>query len=250
MTDVRVHGAAEALSRSRTRRAASSTHAGPGTPLRSRPRSSWSGHSRDPGWSQPAHGGDGASGGTSAGPGAEPDEAGEKRRVGRRAAFRRKLAASWHQDLGRDREPAGLHRGGQRGRAGESPTGQVLLDGGAAGDPRASRAGLDDHLPAVGELGPGDLRQVPGTEQHAGRTSTEMAIAPVREEDIIGHDDQYPVPATAAADDRAHRRSGAAVIKRVAAAGADLMSCGRDGSPVCPGPRWPAGSIPTSWSRC
>jgi len=65
----------------------------------------------------------------------------------------------------------------------------LLLDRDAAGDPRISRAGLDHHPPAIGELGTDDLSQVPGTEQHAGGTSTEIAVAPFREEDIIGHDE-------------------------------------------------------------
>jgi hypothetical protein len=67
----------------------------------------------------------------------------------------------------------------------------VPLNCHAAGDPRVSRAGLDHHSPAIGELGAGDLGQVPGTEQHSGRASAEMAIAPFGEENVIGHDDQY-----------------------------------------------------------
>jgi len=35
---------------------------------------------------------------------------------------------------------------------------------------------------------------VPGTEQHAGGTSTEIAVAPFGQELIIGHADQYPFP--------------------------------------------------------
>jgi hypothetical protein len=59
------------VSRSRTRRAASSTHSGPPTRLRSCPCSSRSGHSRRPGWSHPVHGGEGIRLGTAAGTGAE-----------------------------------------------------------------------------------------------------------------------------------------------------------------------------------
>ena len=68
----------------------------------------------------------------------------------------------------------------------------MLLDGDAAGDPGVSRAGLDHYLPAIGELGPGDRGQVPGTEQHAGGTSAEIAVAPFGQELTIGHADQYP----------------------------------------------------------
>src|ERR1700678_2736888 len=122
------------------------------------------------------------------------DEAGEERRVGRRSALRRQLPATWHQDLGRDREPGDLHRGGQGGRAGEPRPSQVPLDGDATGDPRVSRAGLDHYLPAIGELSPGDLGQVPSPEQHAGGTGTEIAVAPFGQELIIGHTGQYLVP--------------------------------------------------------
>ena len=59
------------VSRSLTRRAASSTHSGPATRLRSCPCSSRSGHSPRPGWSHPVHGGEGTRSGTAAGAGAE-----------------------------------------------------------------------------------------------------------------------------------------------------------------------------------
>jgi len=60
------------VSRSLTRRAASSTHSGPPTRLRSCPCSSKSGHSPRPGWSHPVHGGEGTRSRTAAGAGAEP----------------------------------------------------------------------------------------------------------------------------------------------------------------------------------
>lgn len=122
------------------------------------------------------------------------DEAGEKRREGRGAPFRRQLAAARHQDFSRDCEAAGLHGCSERLRAGEPHAGQVLLDRDATGDPRTGRAGLDHHPPAVGELGANDLGKVPGAEQHAHRTSTQIAVAPISKELITGHDDQYPVP--------------------------------------------------------
>ena len=81
----------------------------------------------------------------------------------------------------------------------------MLLDGDAAGDPGVSRAGLDHYLPAIGELGPGDLGQVPSTEQHAGRTSTEIAVAPFGQELIIGHAGQYAVPVLWLPGDQCHR---------------------------------------------
>ena len=59
------------VSRSLTRRAASSTHSGLATMLRSCPCSSRSGHSRRPGWSHPVQGGEGIRLGTAAGAGAE-----------------------------------------------------------------------------------------------------------------------------------------------------------------------------------
>ncbi len=59
------------VSRSRTRRAASSTHSGTETWLRSCPCSSRSPHSRCPAWSHPAHGGEGFRLATSVGGGAE-----------------------------------------------------------------------------------------------------------------------------------------------------------------------------------
>ena len=59
------------VSRSLTRPAASSTHSGPATMLRSWPCSSRSGHSRRPGWSHPVQGGEGIRLGTAAGAGAE-----------------------------------------------------------------------------------------------------------------------------------------------------------------------------------
>jgi hypothetical protein len=111
-----------------------------------------------------------------------------------RAALCGKLAAAGYERLGGDREPAGLHGNYQRLGAGETGPGQVLLDRGAAGDPRIGRTGLDYHPPAVRELGGNDLRQVPGAEQHAGGTGPEMAVAPVNEEGIIQHGDQYPRP--------------------------------------------------------
>ena len=58
------------VSRSLTRPAASSTHSGPPTRLRSCPCSSRSGHSRRPGWSHPAHAGEGVRLGTAAATGA------------------------------------------------------------------------------------------------------------------------------------------------------------------------------------
>ncbi len=59
------------VSRSLTRRAASSTHSGAATMLRSCPCSSRSGHSRRPGWSHAVQGGEGIRLGTAAGAGAE-----------------------------------------------------------------------------------------------------------------------------------------------------------------------------------
>ena len=59
------------VSRSRTSRAASSTHRGTSTRLRSCPCSSRSGHSLRPAWSHPAHGGDGVRLGTAVAAGAD-----------------------------------------------------------------------------------------------------------------------------------------------------------------------------------
>ena len=59
------------VSRSLTRRAASSIHSGPATMLRSCACSSRSGHSRSPGWSHPVHGGEGARSGIAVGLGAD-----------------------------------------------------------------------------------------------------------------------------------------------------------------------------------
>jgi hypothetical protein len=70
----------------------------------------------------------------------------------------------------------------------------VPLHHGAAGNPRLRRARLDDHPPAVSELNGDNLRQVPGTEQHAYRASTQVAAAPVSKEGITEHGDQYPRP--------------------------------------------------------
>lgn len=120
------------------------------------------------------------------------DQAGQQRRERPGTGTCRKLAASRYERLGGDREPAGLHGTDQRLGAGEAGAGQVLLDRSAAGDPRLGRASLDDHPPAVGELGGNDLRQVPRAEQHAGRTGPEMTVAPFSQEGIIPHGDQYP----------------------------------------------------------
>jgi hypothetical protein len=81
----------------------------------------------------------------------------------------------------------------------------MLLNRSAAGDPGVGRARLDNHLPAASELDGYHLRQVPRTEQHAHRTRTEMAVAPVSKEGVIGHGDQYPPSAAGdAADDKTH----------------------------------------------
>jgi len=124
--------------------------------------------------------------------GRRADEAAKKRCERRRPAFGGQLAAARHKALSRDRQPVGLHRSSQRLGAGEARAGQVLLDRGAAGDPRVERARLDNHPPAVSELGGNDLRQVPRTEQHARRTGTEITVAPVTKEGITKHGDQYP----------------------------------------------------------
>ena len=57
------------------------------------------------------------------------------------------------------------------------------------------RAGLDHHPPAVRQFGGDDLRKMPGAEQHASRLRAETAVAPVREQGLIKHGDQYPGPA-------------------------------------------------------
>jgi hypothetical protein len=71
----------------------------------------------------------------------------------------------------------------------------VLLDRSAAGDPGIRWPNLDNQPPAVSELGASDLGQVPRTEQHTRGASTEITVAPFGKESIIGHGDQYPVPA-------------------------------------------------------
>lgn len=80
-------------------------------------------------------------------------------------------------------------------RSGTARPGQAPLNRDAAGDPPASRAGLNHDPPAVGELNADGLGKVPGTEQHTRRTSTEAAVAPPWQEGITGHGTSIPTTA-------------------------------------------------------
>ena len=179
------------VSRSLTRRAASSIHSGPVTMLRSCPCSSRSGHSRSPGWSHPVHGGEGVRSGTLAGGGCGLDETSEECREWSRPFLGRQRAATRHPRLGRDRQIANPCRHCQRSRTWEPRAGQIGLNAQTAHDSRLEETSLDHHVQTAQQLDSDDLRNVPGAEEHALERHIQVTQTPVRKELIVEHTKQY-----------------------------------------------------------
>jgi len=63
----------------------------------------------------------------------------------------------------------------------------VLLHRDAAGDPGLVRPDLHDRRPAVGQLDPHDLRQVPSPEQHRCQARAQHLLARRGQRRIIEH---------------------------------------------------------------
>ena len=175
------------VSRSLTSRAASSTHSGPPTRLRSCPCSSRSGHSRRPGWSHPAHGGEGVRLGTAAGGGCRSDQPSEEGREGRRSRSGGQRTATRHLRLGRDRHPVNPRRRGQRFRAREAHASQRSLDPQTAGDPRLEGTRLHHCPETARQLDPDDVGKESGAEEHPLERRTQVPQTPVREERVVEH---------------------------------------------------------------
>ena len=123
----------------RTRRAASSTHPGAPTRLRSCPCSSRSGHSRRPGWSHPVHGGEDARSGTAAGAGAEAIRRARRAAKGAGPASVGRGLPPGTSVSAVDRHTVNPRRHGQRFRTWETHASQRSLDLQTAGESEAGR---------------------------------------------------------------------------------------------------------------